>query len=72
MPERQAGGGGVVTPEMIGAGVNELCSYDWERDDPRGVVSRILVSVLGRDVVTGHEMKNEKLHVCLKYTPNGL
>ena len=53
---RQAGADVEITPAMIEAGVNELCSYDWERDDPREVVSRILGFVLGQDVVTVHEI----------------
>ncbi len=46
-----------VTPEMIEAGVDELCIYDWERDDPREIVLRIMKAVLGADAVTVHEIK---------------
>lgn len=46
-----------ITPEMIGRGVDELCAYDWERDEPSEVVSRIIKAVFESDVVTFHEIK---------------
>ena len=46
-----------VTPEMIVGGVDELCAYDWERDEPSEVVSRIIKAVFGPDAVTFHEIK---------------
>ena len=59
-PTKNRQAGAEITPEMIEAGVNELCGYDWERDDPCEVVSRILLSVLGPDAVTVHEIKKGK------------
>ena len=46
-----------ITPEMIGRGVDELCAYDWERDEPSEVVSRIIKAVFEPDAVTFHKIK---------------
>ena len=40
------------TPEMIGRGVDELRSYDWECDDPRKVVSAMIKAILEPEVLT--------------------
>ncbi len=46
-----------ITPEMIGRGVDELCAYDWERDEPSEVVSRIIKAVFDPNTVTFHEIQ---------------
>ena len=57
IPQRQTGAVIEVTPEMIVRGVDEMCVYDWERDDPSAVVLRIIKAVLEPDAVTFHEIK---------------
>ena len=46
-----------ITPEMIVRGVDEMCVYDWERDDPSEIVSRIIKAVFEPNAVVFHKIK---------------